>query len=141
VADDCLLLPDSGVDLQVVDRLATQAVTIGYDASALSYSQACKALSEYRRGQFSEAVVWAKKSLKTDPAFAQAKACALLAMAYWELGQKDEARTALTNGNSLAPRVSTDRAVDLGDSWVGWLFARISLDEAGQLIPLDPETK
>jgi tetratricopeptide (TPR) repeat protein len=141
VADDCLLLPDSGVDLQVVNRLATRAVTTGNDASAMGYSQVCKALSEYRRGQFSEAVVWAEKSLKTDQAFARARGYAVLAMAQWQLGQKEKARVALTNGNSLAPRVSTDRPVDLGDSWIAWLFARISLDEAGQLIPLDPETK
>ena len=135
VADDCLLLPDSGVDLQVVDRLATRAVTIGNDASAMGYFQACKTLSEYRQGQFAEAVVWAEKSLKTDQAFAQAKGYAVLAMAQRQLGQKDVARATLAEGNTMAPGIShTNGTVDLGDSWVAWLFARITLDEAGQLI-------
>jgi serine/threonine protein kinase/tetratricopeptide (TPR) repeat protein len=138
VADDCLLLPDSGVDLQVVDRLATTAITNGNDASAMGYSQACKALSEYRQRQFSEAVVWAEKSLKSDQAFARAKGYAVLAMAQWQLGRKDKARAMLADGDSLAPRISSAQdTVDLGDSWAGWLFARISLDEAGQLIQPD----
>jgi serine/threonine protein kinase/tetratricopeptide (TPR) repeat protein len=135
VADDCLLLPDSGVDLQVVDRLATRAATNGNDASALGYFQACKALSEYRQGQFSEAIVWAEKSLKSDQSFARAKGFAVLAMSQWQLGQNDVARATLAEGNTLAPGISqTNGAVDLGDSWVAWLFARILLDEAGQLI-------
>jgi serine/threonine protein kinase/tetratricopeptide (TPR) repeat protein len=139
VADDCLLLPDSGVDLQMVDRLATRAATNGNDASAIGYFQGCKALSEYRQGQFSEAVVWAEKSLKTDQAFAQAKGYAVLALAQWQLGQKEKARAMLASGDSLAPRISSAQdAVDLGDSWAAWLFARILLDEAGQLI--QPET-
>lgn len=138
VADDCLLLTNSGVDLQVVDRLASRAATNGSDASALGYFQGCKALSEYRQGQFSEAVVWAEKSLKTDQAFAQAKGYAVLAMAQWQLGQKEKARATLVKGDSLTPRISSAKDnVDLGDSWVAWLFARITLDEAGQLIQPD----
>jgi tetratricopeptide (TPR) repeat protein len=138
MADGCLLLPDSGVDLQVVDRLATRAVTNGNDAWAVGYFQGCKALSEYRQGQFSEAVVWAEKTLKSDQALARAKGCAVLAMAQWQLGQKEKARAMLASGDSLAPRISsTQGTVDLGDSWAAWLFARILLDEAGQLIQPD----
>jgi len=138
VADGCLLLPDSGVDLQVVDRLATRAATNGNVAWALGYFQGCKALSEYRQGQFSEAVVWAERSLKSDQAFARAKGYAVLALAQWQLGQKEKARAMLADGDSLAPRISSaPDTVDLGDSWVPWLFARILLDEAGQLIQPD----
>ena len=138
VADGCLLLPDSGVDLQVVDKLATTAVTTGNDPSVMGYFQACKALSEYRQGQFAEAVAWADKSLKNDRTFARAKGYAVLAMAQWQLGQKEHARAMLADGDSLAPRISsTADTVDLGDSWPAWLFARITLDEAGQLIQPD----
>ena len=142
VADDCLLLPDSGADLQAVDKLADIAVTCTNDANAIPYFQACKALSEYRQGNFLEAAEWAAKSLNTSQNFAEAKGCAVLAMADWRLGKKTEARTMLAKGNALAPRLSpTNAAADLGGSWVAWLIARISLDEAGQLIPLDAETK
>jgi hypothetical protein len=44
--------------------------------SALGYFQGCTALSEYRQGQFSEAVVWAEKSLKTDQPFAKPRGMA-----------------------------------------------------------------
>jgi serine/threonine protein kinase/tetratricopeptide (TPR) repeat protein len=135
VADDCLLLPDSGANLQTVDKLADFAVASTNDTIALPYFQTCKALSEYRQGNFLEAAAWAAKSLDTSQNFAGAKGCAVLAMADWQLGHKNEARAMLAKGNTLAPRLSTtNTAVDLGDSWVAWLFARVSLDEAGALI-------
>jgi hypothetical protein len=62
-------------------------------------------------------------------------------MAQWQLGQKEKARAMLAEGDSLAPRLaSAQGTVDLGDSWVAWLFARISLDEAAQLVQPDPAT-
>lgn len=138
MADDCLLLPQAGVDLQQVDRLAVTAVMVGSNnVSALPYFQACKALSNYRLGLFSEAIAWAEKPLgsSTLEANAQAKACAELAMAYWQLGQNDQARAMLAKGNALAPGIATAHdGVDLGGAWVAWLFARISLDEAAALI-------
>jgi serine/threonine protein kinase/tetratricopeptide (TPR) repeat protein len=138
MADDCLLLPHSGVDLQLVDRLADAAVTIGSnDVGALTYFQACKALSDYRLGHFSEAIKWAENPLNSSYADAnsRAKACAVLAMAHWQLNQKNEARAMLAKGNELAPGILPARSdEDLGASWVAWLFARLSLDEATALI-------
>jgi tetratricopeptide (TPR) repeat protein len=135
VADDCLLLPNSGADLKQVNKLADMAVTCAPDEP---YFQGCKALSEYRQGQFSEAIVWAEKSLKSDQAFARAKGYAVMAIAQWQLGQKAKARALLADGDALAPRISPAQdTVDLGDSWAAWLFARILLDEAWQLIQPD----
>jgi hypothetical protein len=71
----------------------------------------------------------------TGDAQAKAKAYALLAMAQWQLGEKDIARAMLVKGDSLAPGfLSTSDTEDIGESWVAWLFARISLDEAAGLI-------
>jgi tetratricopeptide (TPR) repeat protein len=138
VADDCLLMPDSGVDLQLVDRLATRAATNGNEG----YFQGCKALSEYRLGQFSEAVIWAEKSLKSDQAFARARGYAVMSLAQWQLGQKEKARAMLADGDALTPSVpSAHDNVDLGDSWVGWLFTRVLLDEAGQLVQPESVTE
>jgi hypothetical protein len=56
-------------------------------------------------------------------------------MAYWKLEKKEEARTMLAKGESLAPREMPARvAEDSGDAWLAWLFARIQLDEAAALI-------
>ncbi len=57
-------------------------------------------------------------------------------MAQWRLGLKDAARATLSQGNILAPAISSAHAdtVDLGDDWLAWLLTRILLDEADALI-------
>jgi serine/threonine protein kinase/tetratricopeptide (TPR) repeat protein len=129
IAQDCFLLPNSGADLVLMDKLADKAVTAGSGGDGFPYFQACKAMSHYRLGNFSEAVAWGDKAAKSPLGFAQAKAYAVLAMAHWQLGQRHEARAALASGDALAPR-----AEDQGESWVAWLMARISLDEATKLL-------
>jgi len=135
MAGDCLALADSGVDLQAVDQLAERAVSLGSGSSDLPYFEACKALSSYRLGRFGEAIQWANKAMTPPSMFAQAKAYGILAMSYWKLGEKSEAQAMLAKGNELAPPLQLGgKGVDLGDAWVARVFARIALDEAGQLI-------
>jgi len=135
VAQDCLLLPDSAIDVAAVDKLADVAVTLGSGEPSLPYFQACKAMSNYRLGRFSEAVEWAQKAVgaATAEAPAKGKAFAVLAMARWHLGQEGAARAALADGNAAVPEFSAEHG-DLGESWMAWLMARISLDEAATLI-------
>jgi tetratricopeptide (TPR) repeat protein len=135
IAESCLLLLNSGADLQLVDRLATTAVTLGNgDGGGIGYFQACKALSEYREGSFPEAVEWAEKASTNSEIFVRAKGCAVLAMSQWRLGLKDAARATLSEGNKLAQDISSHQAVDLGEGWINWLVARILLDQATELI-------
>ena len=111
----------------------TEALQLPAHEGAAYLERACGGDLELRR-----AVVWSEKSLKSDQALAQARGYAVLAMAQWQLGQKEKARAMLAGGDSLAPRISSaPDTVDLGDSWVAWLCARILLDEAGQLIQPD----
>jgi serine/threonine protein kinase/tetratricopeptide (TPR) repeat protein len=131
IAEGCLLLPNSGADLILVDRLATRAVTLG---NGDGYFQPCKALSEYRQDSFPGAVEFAEKSVKSSEVFARAKGCAVLAMSQWRLGLKDAARATLNEGNKLAQGISSNQAVDLGDKWLDWLVARILLNEATEPI-------
>jgi eukaryotic-like serine/threonine-protein kinase len=132
VAKGCLFLPDSGLDLKVIGHLADVAVTRGTgDDFAMPFFQVCEALSEYRQGHFAGAVEWAQKSLKNPRIESHGHACAVLAMAYWQLGKKDEARAMLAEGNALAPSIlPVHDAEDPGNAWLRWLYARISLDEA-----------
>jgi tetratricopeptide (TPR) repeat protein len=135
MVQDCLLLPHSGADLKLVDKLADKAVTLGEGDSSMPYFQACKAMSDYRLGHLHEAIEWADKAAKNSEAEAEAKALAIAAMAHWSLGQKDAALAMLAKGDALAPRLPPERALkDLGKSWVAWIIARISLDEAAALI-------
>ena len=140
IAKDCLFLPDSGADLNLVDELAGKSVALGSShPDGFPYLSVAKAMSAYRLGHFAEAMEWAEKTLKGPIIYPNAHAYAVLAMAHWQLGQKDAARVALAKGDSLTPKISpAHQAVDLGDPWLAWLEARISLDEAGQLI--QPET-
>ena len=95
-------------------------------------------MSHYRLGNFAEAIAWGDKAAKSSADFARAKAYAVLAMAHWRLGQTNEALAALHKGDALAPSFSPEKGDDdLGESWVAWLMARISLDEAMQLIQAD----
>jgi hypothetical protein len=137
IAKDCLFLPDSGVDLEYVDKLANKAVSLGSgDPDGLPYFQVAKAMSAYRLGRFTESIEWAEKTLKSSIIYPKAHAYAILAVAHWKLGHKDVARVMLDNGESLTPNIlPSQKTADLGVSWVAWLQARISLDEAIALIP------
>ena len=140
VAKASLFLPASDPDLKITSRLADMAVTLGArEEGALPYFQVCKALSEYRQGHFAEAAEWAQKPLSIPGISAHGPAYAVLAMADWQLGKKEEARAMLDKGNSLAPNLMPERiADDAGNAWIAWLFARVSLDEASVLIQTSP---
>ena len=139
MAADCLLLPDSGVDLPLVDKLVDTGVILGGGNDLLPHIQVCKALSNYRLGRFAEAVEGAEKPLNGSLDVAKAHAYAVQAMAHWRLGQKEEAQAMLAKGDALAPRILVGSdGVDIGRGWVAWLFARISLDEAATLIQPAP---
>jgi tetratricopeptide (TPR) repeat protein len=136
VAKACLFLPCSEVDLKTIGRLADLPVTLGTeDKGAMPYFQICKALSEYRQGHFAQAVEWGQKTLDTSVTASHAHASAIVAMAYWKMEKKEEARATLAKGDLLAPPEMPARvAEDPGDAWLAWLYARIQLDEAAALI-------
>jgi tetratricopeptide (TPR) repeat protein len=136
VAKACLLLPGSEKNLEAVCRLADLPVTVGKeDQDAMPFFQVCKALAEYRRGQYDQAVEWAQQPLKIPGNLSNGHAYAVLAMADWQLGKQAEARAALARGEEAAPRsMPASIAEDPGDAWQAWLFARIQLDEANALI-------
>ena len=136
VAKACLFLPPPKADLPVIAHLADIGVTLGSgDSGALPFFEVCKALSEYRQGHFAEAAEWAQKPLELPPTYAQGHAYAILAMADWQRGEKDHARTMLAKGDELAPTIlPVSIAEDPGNAWLAWLFARIQLDEATGLI-------
>jgi tetratricopeptide (TPR) repeat protein len=136
VASDCLLLANPGVNLQLVDSLATRAVESGSDQWGRPYFCASKGLSAYRMQRFAEAIDWADRSLNSlqsaDPP-ARARVAGIRAMALWRLGNKDAARASLDEGNRLLSGLEGD-AADLGESWRAWLVAKVMLEEATGLI-------
>ncbi len=136
VAKACAFLPCSEAESLMIGRLADLPVTFGTkDKGAMPYFQICKALSEYRQAHFAEAIKWGQKSLDAPPVASHAHASAIVAMAYWKLDKKEEARAVLAKGELLAPReMPAPVAEDPGNDWLAWLYARIQLDEAAALI-------
>jgi len=136
VAKACLFLPPSEADLKIIANLADTTVTHGIgNKGAMPYFQVCKALSEYRQGHYAEAAEWAQKPLKVPGVSAHGHAYGVLALAYWGLEKKEEARAMLAKGNQWAPRIlPTGIAEEPGSGWLAWLYARIQLDEASALI-------
>ena len=141
VAKDCLLLPSTAVDLRLLDDLADTAVKVGQDASRYSEYhricmpnfQTCKALAEYRQGHFADAVEWVKKAIQNAPVNAQAEAYPILAMAQWQVGEKEAARASLAKANASVARVLPERNNEIG-IWFTWIFGHTWLEEATALI-------
>ena len=141
VAKACLFSPPANEDLPLLGHLTDLPVTLGTtDKNALPYFQDNKALCEYRHGHFfAGAVEWAQKPLQVPGIYVHGHSYAILAMADWQLGKKDEARAMLAKGNGLDPEIMPTRVVeDPSNAWVAWLFARIQLDEAAALINSNP---
>jgi hypothetical protein len=136
VARACLFLPDETLDINAISRLADETVVLGVsDEAAMPFLEICKALSEYRRGNYRESADWAQKSLDSPRVEAHVFACAVLAMADWKLGKTNDAHAMLAAGEILTPRSMPKADIDdPGNAWLFWLYSRIQLDEAEMLI-------
>jgi hypothetical protein len=99
---------------------------------------------DYRRGNYTETADWAKRCLAYPDFNAPRAATAhiLLAMAYWQQGQKQQARTELAQGHDAVVAKFAE-GLDHGSApngfWFDWAFARILLREAEGLVPGSPE--
>lgn len=142
MAKDCLMLPLSEVNFQLVGNLADTAVTNGSELVAIPFFQTCKALAEYRQGRFTAAREWAQKALEGRIVFAQAEAYPVLAMAHYRLNQKDNARAVLVMGKDFVknnlPQVDSD---DFGVDWRDWIITQALIDEATALIEGKPASE
>ncbi|MDB6175115.1 MAG: serine/threonine protein kinase with repeat [Chthoniobacteraceae bacterium] len=135
MARNCLLLPRSGIDLRWTEEFADVALAPESGEPANPFNQGCKALSKYRQGRLQEAIDWAEKAVNSSDKYASAQACAVLAMAHWQLGHESEARAHLAKGETLVPDFKPVRDdEEIGGAWVAWLLTRVSLQEAAALI-------
>ncbi|HEX7655261.1 MAG TPA: hypothetical protein VF607_17255, partial [Verrucomicrobiae bacterium] len=138
-AKACLFRPLTGEALQTAAKLAQISLAQGArDDGAEPFFQLCQALAEYRLGRFESAASWSQKAYATPRPEARQHAAALLALAYWQLGQTNLARQFLAEGENLAPTsMPADISTSPGEQWRGWLFARVQLNEAEALIPAE----
>jgi len=147
IAKACLILPSSGADLTLVDKLAEDSLTATAAGNNLylSYHQFAKGLAEYRQGRFASASDWMRKSID-DPFYGHGhmryvQSYMVFAMAQQQLMQPDEARTAFAKGIEIneakLPRLDSG---DLGTGWYwrDWIIAHALMDEAKALIEVQP---
>ncbi|MEX2141787.1 MAG: protein kinase [Pirellulales bacterium] len=144
IAKVCLMLPSSGVDLAIADKLAENAVTAGNNAYQ-PYYQFAKGLAEYRQGRFASAAEWTRKSID-DPFYGHGhsryvQSYMVLAMAQHQLNEHEEARAAFAKGKEIEqtklPKIDSG---DLGSGWYwrDWIIAHALMNEAKALIEGQP---
>jgi len=140
---DCLILPDSGVDLAAVGKMAETAVTVGKTNGLLPFFQFVKGFAEYRQGDFASAVEWEQKVLAGGTVdFRDAESWLVLTMAYSQLKRPDEARNALARGAEIINReVPKLEGGYIKGDWNDWIIAHLLLKEARETIELAAKAK
>ena len=142
ISKDCLTLPDSGVDLASIVRMADKAAEVTNDA-ATPWFQSVKALAEYRQGHFAQAVEWMNQVL-IDPGKElerDVQAYMVRAMAHFQLHHTDEARADFAHGAEIVcTKLARLESGDLQDNSRGWLdriIAQALMREAKALLNTD----
>jgi hypothetical protein len=139
----CLMLPTSGVDLALMERLADDGVRgrLTRNTDFISYSQFAKGLSEYRLGRFASAADWMQKSIDTpfygDGHSRYVQSYMVLAMAKYQLNEHKEARAAFAKGSEIEQKklpAFDGRDVGSGWYWRDSVIARCLMDEARALL-------
>jgi serine/threonine protein kinase/Tfp pilus assembly protein PilF len=136
IAIDCLILPGSGADLELVAKMADIAAA-ATNHWAFSSFQFVKSLSEYRRARFVNASEWARKTLAQagEELERDVAAFMVLAMAHHHLKEFDEAQAALAKGSEIEQiEWAKGRGGELIDNWDSRVVAQVLLREAEALI-------
>ena len=150
VKNSLLIAPSAGGGLLAALSPVAEVVANSLHANAesgvwpLPWRCMTLALMEYRRGNYAEAVNWGNRCLsaegaKLDPANAPcvATAQAILAMAYYRLGQAEPARSELAKSRERIEERSKTAFVIYQDGhgmWFDWFFGRILEREAAAMI-------
>src|SRR6185436_8032142 len=100
-----------------------------------SFYLCTKALADYRRGNFQDAVAQTAVILKSPFPYTQAEGSAVLAMARFRMGQTNEARASLAQLETIVQeKLPAPGSRDLGHDWKDWIIAHALLDAARSLI-------
>ena len=140
LAKDCLILPESGANMEVVTAWTELAVVQGQASPDFPWFQFSKALLEYRLGHYRQAADWSRKVLshaRRDDV-CRLDALMVLAMAHRKLGEADFARSAFAEAKSQAVRLPTAASGDVGAEWLDWIIAQALLMEARGVIESGP---
>ena len=154
IVKNSLLIPPSASQLAALAPMAELAAKSVHANAAsgnwpLPWRSMALALMEYRRGNYAEAVNWGNRCLIAKPdspdAPCETTVRAILAMAYYRLGQAEPARAELAKSRELIEKRSKTTFVIYQDGhglWFDWFFGRILEREAAAVIEAPaPATK
>jgi hypothetical protein len=112
-------------------------------AEIIGSQEAWRAISlgllEYRRGHYAKAIEWSRRSLtcRNDMPVRTATARVILAMSLRQDGEPETARSELEQARNIL-----ESGLDAGlkharsdGLWFDWVFARVLLHEASELLP------
>ena len=127
-----LLLPADDPDFvracELADSLAAQQ-------PAVWWAPPIKALADYRRGQFEQALEWADKAIGSGDGFAPRNTTAwyIRAVACARLQRMDLARAAMAKAQELMRNVDENSSSYMND-WEEWRIADIMRRQAAELL-------
>ena len=143
---NCLLLPGNEALIKALDPLAEVArkslERVDLSNKNVDWQVCWRCLSlavwEYRVGNSSEAIVWARRCLDCGgPIPRIASARTVLAMALYRLGEREAANSELGQARTLI-EAKFKAPLDAGNAgegfWFDWLLGRILLREATELV-------
>jgi len=139
MAKDCSILPDSGVDLAVLNRWTEQAVAAGESHWAFPWFCSTKGLVQFRHGRYADAADSMERLLQRwgdSPDSERAvQGWMVLAMARHKLREYEAAVSALAKGLELAETaLAKPGSGDVGVGWMDWGFVQALIHEARTLI-------
>jgi tetratricopeptide (TPR) repeat protein len=133
---DCLILPASGAELEILSRMTDRALTASSKTPGGESFEVVKGLADYRQGQCASAIKRLEKVLAdgTEPA-RMLQAFMTLAMAQKQLQQTDAAAATLARGLKFAE----DKAPGFdGPDWEERMTAHLLMREAKALFQPAP---
>ncbi len=135
LAKVCLMVPPAKSDLEAINKIVETAVAAGDTQADWTQTRFVRALAEYRRGHFDDALRWLQRVAdKTDPPTRVVQIHAALAMTQFQLKQPDEARTNLVAAIQTADKDLRKVSEGLKPDWVDWLIAHQLIHEASALL-------
>ncbi len=132
LAKDCLILLPAPKELTAGQKLAEIATAAGPKHRLFATFALTRALAAYRAGDFPDAIDWARKarSQSASAPAVEAQADMVLAMAWFQSSQSDQARAAFSGGSEIIEKQGQRRADDRGADWIEWVDARVLAGEA-----------
>ena len=129
-----LILPAPADEMTVISKMAAVAGNVGTNEDRWGYNFLAKGLSEYRSGNYNEAVHLLQRVLPEDiGSRPRTEAYLILAMAQHQLNQPEASRASFAKAMEVVNKLP--KGGDFDDDWHDWIIIHVLLREALGLNP------